>query len=56
MYKAILNSISGIEVFPIVGFILFFTLFIGIIYWTFRQDNALMERMANLPNEKDQED
>ena len=56
MYKAILNSIAGIEVYPVIGFMLFFTLFIGIVFWTFRQDKALMERMANLPNETDQED
>lgn len=53
MYKAILNSIIGVEIFPIIGFILFFAVFIAIIFRTMRQDDLLMKRMANLPNEAD---
>lgn len=53
MFKEILNSISGIEIWPIIGLFLFMILFIGIIVWVFRLDKRFIKKMEELPLEKD---
>jgi cbb3-type cytochrome oxidase subunit 3 len=55
MYKAILENISGIEIWPVIGLIIFFTFFTGVLIWAFRMKNEEVNHMANLPlSENDQ--
>jgi hypothetical protein len=56
MYKAILNSIGGIEIFPVISLLLFFAVFAMMLWWTFRRDHHYLQRMANLPLEADERD
>jgi|AVFP01.1.fsa_nt_gi cytochrome c oxidase cbb3-type subunit 4 len=55
MYKAVLNSILDVSIFPVISIIIFFTFFVGVIVYVIKQDKAFVERMANLPNENDNE-
>ena len=48
MYKNILSSIPGIELYPIVALILFFGFFVGIIVWYLRVDRTKLEHEAQL--------
>lgn len=49
MYKDILLTITGIQVFPIVSLILFVIVFTSILIATGRMDRARADRCAALP-------
>ncbi len=49
MYKQVLESISGIEIFPVVALLLFFLMFMAILLWIFLIDKKTITRMSNIP-------
>ena len=49
MIRDLLNSISGIEIWPILAFFIFVALFAGVIVWTIRLDKRMINRMKELP-------
>jgi hypothetical protein len=49
MYKDILRTIAGIEVFPIVSLLLFVTIFAVMLVWTARLDRGRLSRLSALP-------
>jgi cytochrome c oxidase cbb3-type subunit 4 len=54
MFRNILQSIQDIQVWPVIGLIIFFIFFIGMLISTFKTDRKLIEKMENLPlDEKD---
>lgn len=53
MITDVLSSISGIEIFPAIGLIFFFLVFLGFLYWAFRLDKKYIQEMENLPLERD---
>lgn len=55
MISKYLSSISGISIFPIIGLIIFFTLFIFVIIKIVRLDKNFIMQMGNLPLEKNNE-
>jgi hypothetical protein len=55
MYKEILRSITGIEIFPLVSLCLFVAVFAVVLVWTSRLDGAWLARSAGLPLEPDRQ-
>jgi hypothetical protein len=53
MYKDILRSIVGIEIFPMISLCLFVLVFAVVLVWTSRLDGAWLARSASLPLEPD---
>ena len=53
MYKDILRSIVGIEIFPMISLCLFVLVFAVVLVWTSRLDGAWLARTARLPLEPD---
>jgi len=53
MYKDVLRSIEGVEIFPIIALLIFFTFFIGVIVWSIRMDGDRLRAMSLLPLEGD---
>ena len=51
MYKDILNSINGVEIFPIIALIIFFIVFISMIIWVIKLDKTRIKKMSLLPLE-----
>ena len=49
MYKELLQSIAGIEVFPVVSLVLFVAVFAAILVWAVRADAKELDRHATLP-------
>ncbi|VAX19207.1 hypothetical protein MNBD_IGNAVI01-1884 [hydrothermal vent metagenome] len=49
MLSNYLTSIENVEVFPIIGLLIFFTIFVGIVIWVFKKDKPYMENLANIP-------
>ena len=49
MIKELLSSISGIEIWPITGMLIFMALFFAIIIWVIRLDKKYIKHMEELP-------
>jgi cytochrome c oxidase cbb3-type subunit IV len=49
MYKDILQNIDHIAVWPIISFIIFFTFFLGLLWWVFTADKSFMNEMSRKP-------
>ena len=49
MYKEILRSITGIEIFPVISLLVFVTVFTLALVRTLRMDRGLVEHAARLP-------
>jgi len=52
MYKNILQSIQGIEIYPLISMMIFLGLFISVIIWFFRADKLHLQQMAEMPLDK----
>lgn len=49
--KQHLASISGIEIYPIISFLIFFLFFVGAAMLIMKADKKHIEKMSNLPLE-----
>lgn len=46
-----LESIIGIEIYPIISFLIFFVFFITILIWLLKVDNKYINKIKNIPFE-----
>lgn len=53
MYKQLLESIVGVELYPILSLVLFMVIFAAVIVWVIRMDKKKVTHMSNLPLEND---
>jgi cytochrome c oxidase cbb3-type subunit IV len=44
-----MSSIGGIEIYPLISFIIFFLFFIGVTVWVFKTDKRFFAKMGDLP-------
>jgi len=44
-----LSSISGIEIYPLISFVLFFAFFLGVLLWVIKGNKQYFQNMANIP-------
>ena len=49
-----LEGIEGVAIFPIIGFVIFFSFFLGLLYYVFRMDKAFVKDMASSPLNNDE--
>ena len=49
MYKEVLRTIAGIEVFPILSLLIFVTVFVVMLAWVLRLDRSRLSQYASLP-------
>jgi cbb3-type cytochrome oxidase subunit 3 len=54
MIRESLEAITGVSIYPMFSFILFFTFFTGMLVWVFRQSKADITEISNLPLHDDQ--
>jgi cytochrome c oxidase cbb3-type subunit IV len=54
MYKNVLQSIQGIEVYPLISLVIFALFFIGLIIWLFKIDKSYIKEMEILPLDLDE--
>ncbi len=56
--KGYMDSIDGIEIYPIISLLIFFTFFVGLFYWVFTAKKEYIKHVSNLPldNQNDQND
>jgi cytochrome c oxidase cbb3-type subunit 4 len=53
MYKDVLRSIEGIEIYPIISLLIFFVFFVGVGIWFVTADSRRWQRLARLPLDGD---
>jgi cbb3-type cytochrome oxidase subunit 3 len=49
MFSKYLTSIENVSVFPIIGLLVFFPIFVGIVIWVFKKDRPYMEKLGSIP-------
>ena len=49
MYKEVLRTIVGIEIFPVLSLVIFLTVFMVMLVWVFRMDRERLAIYASLP-------
>jgi cbb3-type cytochrome oxidase subunit 3 len=49
MFSDNLETIEGVSIYPIIGLILFFLIFIGIVIWALKADKKYIKKMENIP-------
>ncbi len=54
--KNYMDSIDGIEIYPIISLIIFFTFFVGLFYWVFTAKKAYINKMSDIPLDKHETD
>ncbi|MEQ8687092.1 MAG: cbb3-type cytochrome c oxidase subunit 3 [Imperialibacter sp.] len=54
MYKEVLRSITGIEIWPLVSLAIFFAFFVGLLLWVWLADKDYIDEMSHLPMDSDQ--
>ncbi len=53
--KGHLTSIDGVEYFPIISLVIFFSFFIGMIIYIAKADNKTINKIKNIPLEEDKD-
>lgn len=53
--KQNMETISGIEVFPIISLLIFFLFFVGLYWWVFTYKKDKIKELSNLPLEEDKQ-
>jgi len=51
--KGHLTSIDGIEIFPIISLIIFFSFFVGMLYYLYKIDKTTVNEIKNIPLEEE---
>lgn len=53
MIKEILQSIEGVEIYPIISLLIFFSFFIGIAIWLMKMDKSQIIKIKKIPFNND---
>lgn len=48
-----MDSISGIEIYPIISMLIFFTFFVILFYWVVTAKKEYIDNVSNIPLEND---
>lgn len=51
-----MESIAGIEIYPIISLLIFFIFFVVLFYWVFTAKKEYIKTVSNLPLENHQND
>ncbi len=46
-----LETIAGIEIYPVISFLIFFLFFVALIIYVIKVDNKLFKEISNIPLE-----
>ncbi len=51
MYKNVLESITDVNIYPVISLVLFMLVFSGMLIWVIRRDKGYLTEMAQKPLE-----
>ena len=49
MYKEVLQHTGNLAIWPVISFVIFFTFFIGLVWWAITADSDYVTEMSELP-------
>lgn len=49
MYKEVLQGINHIAIWPVISFVIFFSFFIGLVWWASTADRKYISEMQHMP-------
>lgn len=49
MYKNVLQSIEGVDIFPVLGLLVFVPFFVGLLWYVVRMSKKQVSHLENLP-------
>ena len=55
MYKNVLQSIAGIDIYPVISFVIFFAFFLGLLLYVVLSDKKHFVTMSELPLQNENE-
>ncbi|MGB0403598.1 MAG: CcoQ/FixQ family Cbb3-type cytochrome c oxidase assembly chaperone [Salibacteraceae bacterium] len=47
--KGHMASIDGIEIFPVISFLIFFTMFVIVLMWVFKMTKSEVDELSSIP-------
>ncbi|WP_223446230.1 CcoQ/FixQ family Cbb3-type cytochrome c oxidase assembly chaperone [Polaribacter litorisediminis] len=47
--KGHMESITGIEIYPLISLIIFFTFFVALFWWVFTSKKEYINKVSNIP-------
>lgn len=47
--KSHMASITGIEIYPLISFLIFFLFFLGVLFWVWKGDKQFFQKMSDIP-------
>lgn len=50
-----MDSISGIEIYPVISLLIFFTFFVALFWWVFTAKKDYIKKMSNIPLDNENE-
>ena len=53
--KNYMDSIEGIEIYPIISLLIFFSFFVVLFFWVFTAKKEYLSKMSNIPLEHQNE-
>lgn len=54
--KGPMESMMGVEIYPIISFLIFFTFFVGVLWYVYKKDKTYLAEASALPLETDNEE
>ncbi|MGJ8593385.1 MAG: CcoQ/FixQ family Cbb3-type cytochrome c oxidase assembly chaperone [Aquaticitalea sp.] len=54
--KGYMDSIEGIEIYPIISLVIFFTFFVLLFWWVFTAKKDYITKVSNIPLDNQQND
>ncbi|MBE0661802.1 MAG: CcoQ/FixQ family Cbb3-type cytochrome c oxidase assembly chaperone [Bacteroidales bacterium] len=54
--RSVLDDIAGLEIYAIIGILIFFTFFIFLVIWVIRMKKRKVEEYSRMPLESDEDD
>lgn len=55
MYKEVLQHTGNLAIWPVMSFVIFFSFFIGLVWWAVTADRGYVKEMSELPLEDEQQ-
>jgi hypothetical protein len=52
MFKYYFEQINNVALWPLISLAIFFTFFLGLLWWVFKVDKSYIDTMSNLPFNK----
>lgn len=55
MIRNVLESIKGVDIYPVISLLMFFSIFVVAIFWAIRMSREYADQMSQMPLDKKHE-